>query len=63
MTPTEKEMPVSERGLTFLRTMLANKRAEQKKMVEEFKNDPAKQAIVAELRRKNAAKRQAASEL
>lgn len=63
MTPTEKETPVSEHGLTFLRTMLANKRAEQKRVIDEFKSNPAKQAIVAELRRKNAAKRQAANGL
>ncbi len=61
MISTEPETLANERSLLFLRTMLANKRAEQQKMIDEFNSDPAKQAIFAELRRKNALKKQAAS--
>ena len=42
-----------ERALAIARQMMANKKAAEKEAIEEYKNNPAKQALVAELRRKN----------
>ncbi len=43
-----------ERALSIARRMMANKKAAEKEAIEEYQNSPAKQALVAELRRKNA---------
>ncbi|MBN8821049.1 MULTISPECIES: hypothetical protein [unclassified Spirosoma] len=43
-----------ERSLAIARRMLANKKAAEQEAIEDYKNNPAKQALVAELDRKNA---------
>lgn len=42
-----------ERSLAIARRMLANKKAAEQEAIDEYKNNPAKQALVEELRRKN----------
>ncbi|GAB2582973.1 hypothetical protein [Spirosoma areae] len=43
-----------ERALAIVRQMVANKKAAEQEAIEDYKNNPAKQALVAELDRKNA---------
>ncbi|GAB4031071.1 hypothetical protein [Spirosoma jeollabukense] len=50
------EQPIqasNERAVAWARQAMAHKRAEQKKMVEEYKNNPEAQALVAELFRRS----------
>ena len=54
MTMHSDQKPSLERALAIARRMVESKRVEQQKMIDEFKNDPVKQAIVEELRRENA---------
>ena len=56
MTATDitKQEEQRERALATLRQMVANKRAEEKKAIEEYKNDPELQAFIANLRKENA---------
>ena len=54
MTMHSDIKPSPERALDIVRRMLESKRAEQKKMIEEYQTDPRKQAIIEELRRENA---------
>jgi len=42
-----------EQAVAIVRRMIANKKAAEKEAIEDYKNNPAKQALVAELRRKN----------
>lgn len=55
MTTQENVKPSSgrEKALVLVRRLLAEKRAEQKKMVEEYKNDPRKRQLWEELRQEN----------
>ena len=51
----EQPMPASnERAVVWARQMMARKRAEQKRMVEEFKTNDKLKAALAELREKSA---------
>ena len=43
-----------ERSLATLRQMVANKRAYEKEAIENYKNDPELQALIAKLRQENA---------
>ncbi|QMW06450.1 hypothetical protein [Spirosoma foliorum] len=43
-----------ERALAIVKQMVANKKEAEKQAIEDYKNNPAKQALVAELDRKNA---------
>lgn len=43
----------NEKAVIWARQMMTRKRAEQKKMEEDYKSDPQAQALVAELFRKN----------
>ena len=45
----------NEQAVAWARQMMARKRAEQKRMVEDYKNNPKAQALVAELFRRNKA--------
>ena len=49
--PTEYS---NERAVTWARQMMVRKRAEQKRMVEEYKTNTKLQAALAELRQENA---------
>jgi hypothetical protein len=42
-----------QKAIAIVRQMLANKKNAEKEAIEDYKNNPAKQALVAELRRKN----------
>lgn len=53
MTMHDNLQPSPEPALKLARRMLAEKRAEQKKMVEEYKNDPGKRQLWEELRQEN----------
>ena len=61
MTPeTQPDKPVeasNERAVAWARQMMARKRAEQKRMVEEYNNNPEAQALIAELFRRNKQKK------
>jgi anti-sigma factor RsiW len=54
---TTKELKKSERherAIAIVRQMTANKKAAEQEAIEEYKTNPVKQALVAELDRKNA---------
>ena len=50
--PTTKNREAYERFLKGVKRMVAEKEEEQKTAAERYKNDPEKQALVAELKRK-----------
>lgn len=57
MTTTEtttKQEEQRERALAVLRKLVDNKREDERKTIEDYKNNPKKRAFVAELDRKNA---------
>ncbi|MVM38031.1 hypothetical protein GO730_11235 [Spirosoma sp. HMF3257] len=43
-----------KQAIAIVKQMVANKKAAEKEAIENYKNNPAKQALVAELDRKNA---------
>lgn len=56
MQEPNHEQPIrasNERAVAWARQAMAHKRAEQKKMVEDYKNNPEAQALIAELFRRN----------
>lgn len=54
MTAEEPKRDVRhQKAIAIVRQMLANKKTAEKEAIEDYKNNPAKQALVAELRRKN----------
>lgn len=54
MTTQKKIDHSPEQALVLVRRMIAEKRAEQKKMIQEYKNDPKKRQLFEELRQENA---------
>ena len=42
-----------EQTVAIIRRMIANKKAAEQEAIEDYKNNPAKQALVAKLRREN----------
>lgn len=53
MTTTKPE-ELDERLLANLRQMVANKREAERQAIEDYKNNPELQALIAKLRRENA---------
>ena len=54
MTAEESKKDVRhQKAIAIVRQMLANKKTAEKEAIEDYKNNPTKQALVAELRRKN----------
>lgn len=54
MTAGESKRDVRhQKAIDIVRQMLAGKKNAEKEAIENYKNNPAKQALVAELRRKN----------
>lgn len=55
MTAQEpKQEERHERAIAVIKQMVANKKVAEREAIEDYKNNPAKQALVAELKRKNA---------
>lgn len=52
-TEEPKKNERHERAIAIIRRLLADKKAAEQEAIEDYKNNPAKQALVAELRRKN----------
>jgi hypothetical protein len=53
VTPNDNFTPSPESALKLVRRMVAEKRAEQKKMVEEYKSNPKKRELFEKLRQEN----------